>query len=58
VQNALGNTAGFVMPVITGMMIDRTGSYSGGFYLAAAVVGFGAIWWAIAVPRIQQVAFD
>lgn len=58
VQNALGNTAGFVMPVVTGLSIDKTGSYSGGFYLAAAVVGFGAIWWAWGVPRIKPIDLD
>jgi MFS family permease len=58
VQNALGNTAGFVMPVITGVMIDATGSYAGGFCLAAAVVGFGAIWWAFGVPKITQIELD
>jgi MFS family permease len=58
VQNALGNTAGFVMPVITGVMIDRTGSYSGGFYLAAAVVGFGALWWVWGIPKIRQIELD
>lgn len=58
VQNALGNTAGFVMPVITGVMIDATGSYAGGFCLAAAVVGFGAIWWAFGVPKIAQIELD
>lgn len=58
VQNALGNTAGFVMPVITGIMIDQTASYAGGFYLAAGVVGFGAIWWVWGVPRVQQIELD
>jgi MFS family permease len=55
VQSALGNTAGFVMPVVTGIMIDQTGSYAGGFYLAAAVVGLGALWWAWGVPKIRQI---
>ena len=58
VQNALGNTAGFVMPIVTGLMIDATGSYAGGFYLAAAIVGIGALWWAFVLPQIRQVDFD
>jgi len=58
VQNAIGNIAGFVMPVVTGIMIDRTGSYSGGFFLAAAVVGFGALWWVWGVPKIRQIELD
>jgi hypothetical protein len=46
------------MPVVTGIMIDRTGSYSGGFFLAAAVVGFGALWWVWGVPKIRQIELD
>jgi MFS family permease len=58
VQNAHGNTAGFVMPIVTGVMIDETGTYAGGFYLAAAIVGFGALWWVVGVPRIRQIELD
>ena len=54
IQNALGNISGILGPVITGIIIDRSG-YGDAFTLAGAVAAFGAIWWLIAVPRIAQV---
>ena len=57
IQNALGNISGIVGPVISGILIDRSG-YGSAFYLAAAVAAFGGIWWALGVPRIAQVKLD
>jgi MFS family permease len=53
-QNALGNTSGIFGPIVTGIIVDKAG-YESAFYLTAAVAGFGAIWWAVGVPRIEQV---
>lgn len=58
VQNGVGNMSGIVMPVATGIIIDVSGSYAGGFWLAAAVALFGAFWWGLVLPRIEQVALD
>jgi MFS family permease len=57
IQNAVGNSSGIIGPVISGIIIDRAG-YGGAFALTAAVTAFGAIWWAVGVPRIEQVALD
>ncbi len=57
VQNAFGNSSGILQPIIAGILIDRAG-YASAFYLTAAIAAFGAIWWAIGVPRIEQVDFD
>lgn len=57
IQNAVGNISGIVQPIIAGILIDRSG-YDGAFYLAAAVAAFGAIWWVIGIPRIEQVKLD
>jgi MFS family permease len=54
VQNAIGNLSGIIGPIITGIVVQRAG-YNSAFVLTAAVALIGAIWWAIAVPRIQQV---
>jgi MFS family permease len=56
-QNAFGNSSGILQPIITGIIIDRAG-YSSAFYLTAAVAAFGALWWAVAVPKIAQVELD
>lgn len=57
VQNAVGNFSGIIGPIVTGIIVQKAG-YDSAFYLTAAVAGFGAIWWAIGVPRIEQVDLD
>ena len=54
VQNAIGNISGIVGPIITGIVVQRSG-YNSAFILTAAVATFGAFWWAFAIPRIRQV---
>jgi MFS family permease len=56
-QNALGNLSGIVMPIVTGILVQRFG-YDSAFILTAAVALFGAFWWVFAVPKIAQVALD
>ena len=56
-QNAFGNLSGIFGPIITGIIVDRAG-YESAFYLTAAVAAFGALWWAVGVPRIEQVKLD
>lgn len=58
VQNATGNFSGIISPIITGMIIDATHSYWSAFVLTAAVCGLGALWFAFAVPKIEQIALD
>ena len=55
VQNAVGNAAGIVGPIATGMIIDRLGSYGWAFAIAALVAGSGALWWRWVVPPIRQI---
>src|SRR4051794_29552908 len=57
VQNAFGNLSGIFGPIVTGSIVDRTG-YANAFYLTAAIAALGAVWWAVGVPRIEQVALD
>jgi MFS family permease len=56
-QNAVGNASGIICPIVSGIIVDRAG-YESAFYLTATVAAVGAIWWAIGVPRIQQVEVD
>lgn len=56
-QNAIGNVSGIIGPVITGMIVDRAG-YQMAFIVTAGVAAFGALWWAVAVPRISEVELD
>jgi predicted MFS family arabinose efflux permease len=57
VQNAMGNIAGIVGPIISGVLIDRAG-YGSAFALAAGIVAFGGFWWALALPLIRRIDFD
>jgi MFS family permease len=56
-QNAFGNLSGIFGPIVTGIIVDRTG-YANAFYLTAAIAALGAVWWAVGVPRIAQVELD
>jgi MFS family permease len=53
-QNALGNLSGVIGPVVTGFVIHHAG-WDNAFLLTAAIAALGALWWAFAVPKIEQV---
>jgi len=57
VMNGIGNLSGVVGPILTGMLIQRTGSYMSAFVLSAAIVGVGAFWWWFALPKVRQLSF-
>jgi len=57
IQNAVGNLSGIFGPALSGIIIDRVG-YGSAFGIAAAVSLFGGLWWAFAVPKIEEVALD
>jgi MFS family permease len=54
-QNALGNGAGIIGPIVTGLIVDELGSYGWAFAIAALVAGLGALWWRWVVPPIRQI---
>jgi MFS family permease len=56
-QNAIGNISGIVGPIATGFIVADAG-YKAAFLVTAAVGIGGALWWVVAVPRIEQVALD
>jgi MFS family permease len=58
VQNAMGNLAGIIGPIVTGIIVDRTGSFLNAFIVAAAVCGAGALCWMFVVPRIAPLDLD
>jgi len=55
VMNGIGNTSGIVGPVLTGLLIEQTGSYLWAFGVSAAIVAIGALWWLFAIPRVRPV---
>ncbi len=58
IQNSVGNLAGIIGPVITGVLIDATGSYTAPFLLAAGIVAAGALAWWFVLPRIAPVSWS
>jgi MFS family permease len=52
VQNAIGNTAGFIALPLTGLLVDRTGGYTAAFTVAAGVFALGFVCWIWVLPRI------
>lgn len=57
VQNAIGNLSGIVGPIVTGIVVQRAG-YNSAFVLTAVIAAFGAAWWAVGVPKIQQIGLE
>ncbi len=57
IQNFLGNLAGITGPIITGALIDWTGSYTAPFLLAAGIVALGGLGWWLLLPRIAPVTW-
>ena len=55
VQNGLGNLSGIIGPIVTGVIIDRTGGYEGGFLVAAAVSIVGVAAWGFIIPQISPI---
>jgi len=57
VQNFVGNLAGVAAPALTGLVVDRTGSFFWAFAITAAMCLLGAISWVFVVGPVQQVAW-
>ena len=57
VQNAIGNLAGILAPVVTGALIDWTGRYSVAFLVTGAVSICGAGAWLLLVRRVAPIAW-
>jgi MFS family permease len=53
VMNGVGNTSGIVGPIITGVLIQQTGSYLSAFVVSAVILAVGGIWWMVALPAVR-----
>jgi MFS family permease len=58
VMNGVGNMSGIVGPVLTGLLIQQTGSYMAAFVVSAVIVAFGAIWWLVALPPVERLDLE
>ena len=57
-QNFLGNTAGIVAPLVTGLIIDRTGQFVWAFLVAGGVSLIGAVGWGLMIRRIEPLSWE
>lgn len=58
VQNFVGNFAGAVAPALTGLLLDRTGSFYSPFFIAAAIAWGGAVSWTFVVGPLEEVRWE
>ncbi len=54
-QNFCGNLAGILGPVLTGVLVDRTGSFVWAFVVTAGISVTAALAFGLIVPRIEPV---
>jgi ACS family D-galactonate transporter-like MFS transporter len=57
-QNFIGNLGGAVAPLLTGLLVDRTGSFHIPFFITAVVAGVGALSWTLIVGPIEPVNWE
>ena len=56
-QNFIGNLAGISAPVITGFLVQHTGSFLYAFFLAALLSILGAASWLFLLGPLHQISF-
>ncbi|MBW8811790.1 MAG: MFS transporter [Caulobacterales bacterium] len=54
-QNMFGNIAGIVGPLITGVIVDRTGSFDNAFAVSAVVALVGVPCWLLLIPKLSAI---
>jgi MFS family permease len=52
-QNFVGNLSGILGPILTGVLIDKTGSFGWAFVVAAAISITAALAFGLMIPRIE-----
>jgi MFS family permease len=55
VQNVAGSLAGIVAPIITGLVVDRTGQFYWAFVVAAGMAMLGVVGWGLMIRKIAPV---
>jgi len=54
-QNLAGQLAGVIAPIVTGVIVDRTGAFSWAFLIAAAFAVLAMVAWGIVIRRVVAV---
>ncbi len=56
-QSGIASISGVVGPILTGEIVDATGSYVGAFVFVAGVSAVGALLFQFALPPVRQIEF-
>jgi len=54
-QNMVGNFSGIAAPIVTGIVVDWSGSFAGAFLVAAALSAIGILSWWMVVKKVEPV---
>lgn len=57
IQNLIGNLAGITAPMITGFVVQATGSFKPAFLIAASLSIVGLFCWGLVVERVEPVSW-
>ncbi len=57
-QNFIGNFAGWIAPILTGYLVDRTGGFASAFFVTAAMAWMGAVAWGLVVGPVEPVDWE
>jgi MFS family permease len=55
VQNLVGNLGGALAPLVTGRLLDLTGSFRWPFYVTAVAAWVGAVGWCLVVGPLEEI---
>ena len=58
IQNFCGNLAGILGPIVTGFLVDRTGSFSWAFALASGISLIGALAYGVIIPQVETLKWS
>ena len=57
-QNVAGQLAGILAPVVTGLIVDRTGRFSWAFAISAAASVMAMVAWGLVIRRVETVQWS
>lgn len=57
-QNGAGGLAGIVGQILTGVLIDATGTYRAAFLFAAFIALVGMISWGLVIRKVEEIDWD
>ncbi len=55
IVNLINNMMGFIAPIVTGMVVDATGTFAGAFLIAGVVLIVGIFSFTVVLGRIEQI---